>query len=463
MAKRRKKSHAWGAFLVFWTILLLMLGCVVCFALYQYAAVYEETRPEKTMDALMAEMSESDWREELAATAGGVSEFEDARTLFDGYFDSAVAGKELSYRRDLSRSDDTQTVFVVYAGRTRLGEVRLVPLREEIRFGFNRTQWQLEAITAEPLTDKLQGLTVQIDAPDGVTPILNGIALGTEKIADPAVELTEVSALEQRFTTARLRMVRYEVGPLYGEITVSSADGEEIAPLGEPEGGVLRYVIMPTETYSFRVEAPEGVEVSVCGAVLGEEQVTQRQSSIFRKLDAYLPDGGYETLLYEYDGLYTQPEVSASFNGRELTPMLSQDGRLIFFYPSDDNISIAMHEAAEGFFNAYMNYTSYKYNGAALQNVVDRILPNTELYSYFKNSYDAMIWASATEMDQKELHIDNFHRVGENCFTCTILYKADFTATQWHGTDSYEREDGYQMVFIRQNDAWLAATMSAFE
>ena len=66
-------------------------------------------------------------------------------------------------------------------------------------------------------------------------------------------------------------------------------------------------------------------------------------------------------------------------------------------------------------------------------------------------------------MDQKELRFDNFHRVGENCFTCTILYKADFTATQWYGMDSYEREDGYQMVFIRQNDQWLAATMSAFE
>ena len=463
MAKRRKKSRAWGAFLAFWTVFLLMLGCVACFALYQYAAVYEETRPEKTMDAMMAEMSESDWREALAATAGGVSAFEDARTLFDGYFDSAVAGKALSYRRDLSRSDDTQTVFVVYAGSTRLGEVRLVPLREEIRFGFGRTQWQLDSITAEPLTDKLQGLTVQIDAPDGVTPLLNGIALGTEQIADPAVELTELSGLEQRFTTARLRMVRYEAGPLYGAITVSSAEGEEIAPIGEPEDGVLRYVIMPTETYSFRVEAPEGVEISVCGAVLGEEEVAKRESSIFRKLEDYLPDGGYETLLYAYDGLYTQPEISASYNGTALTPMLAKDGRLIFFYPSDDNISIAMHEAAEGFFDAYMYYTSYKYNGAALQNVIDRILPGTELYSYFKNSYDAMIWASATEMDQKELRFDNFHRVGENCFTCTILYKADFTATQWYGKDSYEREDGYQMVFIRQNDQWLAATMSAFE
>ena len=437
MAKRKKKSRAWGIFLAFWTFLLLTLGCLACIALYKYADVYEETRPEKTMDALMEEMSEDDWREALAATAGDVSEFEDARTLFDGYFDSAVAGRALSYRRDLSRSDESQTVFVLYAGSTRLGEVRLVPLRESIRFGFGRTQWQLGSITAEPLTDKLQGLTVQVDAPDGVMPIVNGIELGTEKIIDPAVELTEVGALEQRFTTARLRMVRFEVGPLYGEIKVSTAEGDEIAPIGEPENGVLRYVIKPEATYSFRVEAPEGVAVTVSGAVLGEDEATQRESSIFRKLGDYLPGGGYDTLLYKVDGLYTEPEISAAYNGTELTPVVGGDGRLIFFYPSDSDISIAMHEAAEGFFNAYMVYTSDKYNGAALKNLTDRILPDTELYSYFTHSYDAMIWASATEMDQKELRFENFHRVSETCFTCTILYKADFTATQWHGKDSY--------------------------
>ena len=53
--------------------------------------------------------------------------------------------------------------------------------------------------------------------------------------------------------------------------------------------------------------------------------------------------------------------------------------------------------------------------------------------------------------------------MGDNCFTCTIHYKADFTATQWHGQDSYAREDGYQMVFIRSGENWLAATMSALE
>ncbi len=464
MTERKEKGRGWGLFLLFWTMLLLLLGFLVCVVFYKYTAVYEQTRPERTMDALMAEMSEDDWRETLAATAGGVSEYEDARALFNDYFDSTVKGNKLSYRRDISRSDETQTVFVLYAGAARIGEIRLLPYETAERFSFGRKEWKLESITSETLSDSLQALTVQIDAPDGVTPYLNGTAVGQEKIVDPAVALTQLSELERRFDAPGPRMVRYEVGPLYGQIAVSDPDGNEIAPVGEPEDGVLRYVIMPTTTYSFRVEAPEGVKVYACGAELGEEQVRSREQTMFRGLSDYLPEGGYDTLLYETDGLYIEPQIRASYNGVELTPVIGGDGRYIYFYPDDDDISIAMHEAAEGFFADYLFYTSDKYNGVALKNVRDRILPGTELDSYFSHSYDAMIWASATEMDQKELRFGNFHRVGDKCFTCTILYKADFTATQWYGKDSYAREDGYKMVFLRGEEGqWLAATMSAFE
>ena len=92
MARRKAKKDGWGLFLAFWTLLLLMLGFLVCLAFFQYVSVFEETRPEKVMDELMESMSEEDWRETLAASAGSVSEFEDARALFDGYFDSTIKG-----------------------------------------------------------------------------------------------------------------------------------------------------------------------------------------------------------------------------------------------------------------------------------------------------------------------------------------------------------------------------------
>ena len=67
MAKNTSRNSGWGLFLLFWTMLLLMLGFLACVVFYKYAAVYEETRAERTMDMLMEQMSEEDWREALAA------------------------------------------------------------------------------------------------------------------------------------------------------------------------------------------------------------------------------------------------------------------------------------------------------------------------------------------------------------------------------------------------------------
>ena len=62
MAEKKAKSGGWGLFLLFWTMLLVLVGFLVCVVFYKYAAVYEETRPERAMDALMAQMSPDDWR-----------------------------------------------------------------------------------------------------------------------------------------------------------------------------------------------------------------------------------------------------------------------------------------------------------------------------------------------------------------------------------------------------------------
>ena len=310
MAEKRKKGGGWGLFLLFWTMLLLMLGFLACVFFYKYAAIYEETRPEKAMDALMASMSEDDWHAALAPGAGEASEYEDAQTLFEGFFDSSVRGKQLSYRRDMSRSDASRTTFTVYAGPARLGEVSFVPSDDKLSFGFGRSEWLLESITGTPVTQNLAAITVR-----------------------PSVPLLELTPLEARME-ARIRMVRYELSPLYGDIVVTDGEGNEIAPSGPVENGLVSYVIHPTQTYSFQVEAPEGVEVTVGGAVLGEEEIAARERNMFRKLDAYLADdGGYDTLLYAADGLYTVPDIHASYNGTELSPVMGENGKVYFFYP----------------------------------------------------------------------------------------------------------------------------------
>ena len=114
MAKKEKRD-GWGLFLLFWTMLLLLLGFLACVFFYKYAAVYEQTRPEKAMDTILATMSEDELHRALAESVTEVSEYEDGRELFENFYAQSVQGKELSYRRDLSRGGDDQTVFFLYA------------------------------------------------------------------------------------------------------------------------------------------------------------------------------------------------------------------------------------------------------------------------------------------------------------------------------------------------------------
>ena len=462
---RRRRKDGWGLFLLFWTLLLLAAGLVICVFFYRYASVYEDTRPEKVMDELMSSMSENDWREAFLPTADGVGEFEDAQTLYKTYFDGVVQGKTLSYRRDLAKSGDGTEVFTIYAGAARLGEVRLVPKEgtrvEFLRSEWSRCEWKLDSFTAGSMTDSLEAITVEVDAPDGMEIFVNGKPLRQELIIDPAVSVPDVSELEARFSR-QARLVRYAVTPLYGEIVVTDAEGNEIAPYGPVENGVCRYVIEPKERYSFSVEAPEGVTVTVCGAELGESEITSRENDMFRHLENYVTDSRYETIHYAADGLFVEPEIRASYKGQELTPVIGENGKFFFFYPSDASADWSMRSAAQDFFSAYMNYTSYKYNGGALYELLSRSLYGTDLYNNINNSYDAMVWASATEVDYEELKIDNFHSVRGDCFTCTIYFKADYTATTWYEQHSYSMQDGYKMVFVNRNGVWYAASMTAF-
>ena len=204
MAKSRKRrKDGWGLFLLFWTLLLLTAGFVICVFFYRYAAAYEDTRPEKVMDELMDTMSPEDWRAAMAPTAGEIGEFEDGKALFESYFDSSVKDRTLSYRRDMGKSGADLAVFSVYAGPSRLGEVRLVPVEgtriDFLRSEWARSEWKLDSITAADLTSTLEALTVEVDAPDGMEVCINGRPLREELIIDPAVTVPGVGELEARF------------------------------------------------------------------------------------------------------------------------------------------------------------------------------------------------------------------------------------------------------------------------
>ena len=454
----RRSRRNWRRFLVIYSLVFLFVGAIGCGVLYRYAEAYELSLPEHVMDDFMASTTAEEWYEYIRRDAQlPDSEFEDSAAIFDAYYDAAVRGKTLSYWKKVDEFSDAAPVYKVRGGGLDLAVVRLTPKGSKAA-GFGRELWKVGEVRGVLALDHLEHVTVEIDAPRGDPIYLNGVPVGERYLTGEAAPIPDLTELESRFTVTPT-LARYRVS-MFGDITVTDKNGTALAPERSADGKTVHYVAAADESFSFSVRAPETVTVTVSGAALTDAEAVRVDDGILAGLEAYTGGEAYRTVTYAAQGLYTRPEITAEMNGRALTPLVNERGELLFFPAQDEALAAQMRSTVEQFFASYIDYTSKAYNVGRHNALLGRILPGTELYAYVRDSRDAMIWASATEVHYDELTFADFCPVGDNCFTCTIRYKADFAAQSWYENYTYDLQNAYEMAFVRSGGRWYAAAMS---
>ncbi|MBR6115698.1 MAG: hypothetical protein IKQ10_11090 [Oscillospiraceae bacterium] len=456
--KLQRSKKRWRLFLLIYTLVFLTAGAVGCVVLYRYSDAYERSIPEHVMDDFMAATTQDQWYAYIRQGAElPESAYEDTAAIFDEYYDAAIRGQKFTYWKNMAEYTADTPSYKVRGGGMDLAVVRLSPKGENAA-GFGRQLWQVSEVVSVLQLDHLESVTVEVDAPRGDPVYINGVPLGDDALTGEAAPAPNMSALEGRFDTVP-SFARYRV-KLHGDITVTDKNGRALSPIRTEGSAVVRYVAQEDELYSFTVRAPDCVTVTVCGAELTAEDAASAEDGILGGLNAYTGGAGYKTLTYSFDGLYTPPEITGSMDGRTLTPIANEKGELFFFPAQDDALAAQVRPRVQEFFNNYINYSSQIYNVARHHALLGCILEGTELYSYVRDSRDAMIWASATRVTYDELTFADFCPVGPDCFTCTIRYKADFNATSWYTNYSYDLRNAYELAFVRSGNAWYAAAMS---
>lgn len=458
-APARGEKSRWRRFLLLYAAVFLLLGALGCFVLYRYAAAYERSLPEHVMDRLMAETSEEEWYAYIRPDAPlAVSELEDGEKLFDAYFDAAIRGRGFSYRKAPGLYSETQPVYTVRGGGQDLCTVTLVPEGKGAA-GFGRELWQLGEIRSCFTLDALESVALVIDAPAGEPVFVNGTALPEQFRTDEPVTLPDRSALEQRLDVGR-RFVRWRVDAMYGDIVVTDQNGTVLSPERE-DGGVLHYRLLPAQALSLAVRAPADATVLTDGIALPAQEATEETAAIFAGLETLLPGPLPRERVWRYEGLCYLPEVTARDpEGRALTPLAGPGGELRFYPPEDEALKAEVEPQVRQFFEWYTLYAANAYNANLYYTLLGSILEGTELYDYVLYSADAMVWASQTEIAYEELSFEHFHRVSEDCFTCTVRFRANVTATSWYESQSYELQGAYELAFVHRGWNWLAAAMS---
>lgn len=436
-------------------MLLLLLGTASCVMLYRYLGVYEISRPESVAE----ELTGREFREltELLAESLDVNNypFEDIRTLFRDYCEENLSDKKLTYYEDKSQRSENEAVFFIRAGGFNLCRVE-VEADDTSELGFGRHTWKLGKITSEVL-DSLDSVTLRVKAPENLPVYLNGKLLTESFITDADQIFPEMTELEASFDKVP-KLVTYSVAPLYGEISVKDQNGMAITPQSVSVDELLAEII-PEKT-SVRIEAPDDLSVIVGGIELNTDYIVNCDDGVFSGLDKYIGDQHWKMSVYQLDGLYEVPEITAwDASGCELTPVKAV-GNYYRFYHENEPVPDEVKAAADSFFRAYLEYSSNGSGGDRYYNLINSMVFGTELHGYIVNSYEAMLWASKTELNIRELEFDNFSKVNDKCYYCTASYSADLTATSWVDQYSYSSGGLFDLVLAFEGGRWLVAAMS---
>ena len=452
------KDPAWGRFLIVWALVLLLLGGAGCYLLYQYLGVYEVTRPDPVMDDFIknTELTEIiDMAKENIPFE--LTEFEDPRDLYTSYVEAIDLSRAVNYRVNSGKSEPEHIVYDVRSGPNLICEVFLEPDGDTP--GFGRNYWSVSGVQAAKITDFLSSVTAQIETVSGTELALNGVSLTETYLSGKPKAIQDLTRYEAEMENPP-HFLTYEVGPLYGEITLTDANGGSVAPEGEVHDGQVVYHTFDGKQ-DLTITAPDDLPVFINGVELSKDDSVSSTLGVFKGLELYTGDADCLTTNYRIEGLYLTPTVTAvDFDGTEVTPIATSGDTLLFFHHGEPETEALMYSVAESFFNAYMEYSAHAFEYTRYANLLNKILPQSDLYQYVFRSQEAMYWASGTQTEYNDLRYENFHMVSPYCFTCTVIYSADMTAKNWYEQYSYMLENAYELSFVSTNGRWLAAGMN---
>lgn len=452
------KNPAWRRFLIVWALALLLLGGAGCYLLYQYLGIYEVTRPDPVMDDFI---KNTDLHEIINMAKDNLpfelTEFEDPRELYTSYIEAIDLNRAVNYRVNSDKSKPDHMVYDVRSGPNLICEVFLEPDGDSP--GFGRNFWSVSGVQAAKITDLLPSITAQIETVSGTELELNGVPLTNSWLSGQPKEIEDLVAYEAN-TENPPHFLTYEVGPLYGVVSLSDTHGNSIAPEGEVHDGLVVFQTFNGKQ-ALTITAPEDLPVYINGVELSKRDVISSTLGVFEGLELYTGGADCLTNTYRIEGLYRAPTVTAvDFDGLEVTPVATSGDSLTFFHRGEPETEAQMHSVAESFFSAYMEYSAHAFEYTRFSNLLNRILPQSDLYQYVLRSQEAMYWASGTQTEYTDLRYENFHRVSDYCFVCTVIYSADMTAKNWYEQYSYKLENAYELSFVSTNGRWLAAGMN---
>ena len=421
-------------------LFLLLAGIGLAWLVLSPRGALRSGGPEEAAALYLDRLGREGLREEyVRLDAPTVTEFEDAGTVAGAIFDAAAPDGPLTFREVPGSGSARAQDYILSVGGA---DVLLA------RAGFDNG-WTVTPEALHALRGETRTLTVTV--PEGTSLTLNGRAVGDEYVTDAALPYPDLSDLELRFDAPPHR-VRYSIPGIYGD-AVLEAERPGGLLLLRSDGTAWDYTLPDAGGHAFCVTSPREAVVTVCGAVLGQGDITATRSfptrlDVPEELQSLLPDYA----VYAAGGLYSEPEISAVMpDGTVLEPRETGDG-LFFSLPGSEELHEQCHERVRSFLWALCDYgAGHGERGYPCAYTVN----GTPLSRYIWNAGDSLVWMVGVTLDFHDIRTGDYIPLGENAFLCRG--HVDVTSHTRYETKDLSLD--YEMLWVKKGNYWLCQDM----
>lgn len=401
----KKKMSKFGiALIIYCAVLILIVGAGL-FTLHQFLVSYEASRPDNAVEAFFEEKDKSFWLDGIqSAISAGFNEFSDLDATIEDF--GLDPNADVSWR-SAAGGDDSTLYYDVKLGSSLVCRLTVVP-DEDV--GFDMTSWRVSQWNFDPGSDT----TITVCVPSGCTAYVNGVEVSGQYFSGNGQ--TGVT-LEQDFDIAPqsdIYVIEGMRGPV--EIKAFDADGAELEPVGV-SGTEVAFLCQPEYSVSFY--AASNAQVYINGTEVTGRHVSSTGSGL---------DSSVSILLYEFDGLYTQPEVSVTVDGQEVAPVLLSLGQC-YIPGAGADIGGNIASFLDSFIHAYVDFAannndSAEANFAALSQY---LLSGTELYDTCYATIENIAWATTSDLVYHDTGCYDLMPLPSGDYVCHITYDVSYT------------------------------------
>ena len=226
MRKRKKLPYA-----VKMLIAVVLYGSIVAVAVFfglskfwDWAAAYENTRPQNTIDAYMDQLTVSHMQDSASGLIASIDHNIQTEAQCRQKIADALQGG-IIYARKLSECNDQQQVYMLMSGGKTVGKVVLTA-QQANEFGY--TPW---VVTSESFDFSfLIGTGTQVTVPAHYLVYVNGTCLNEDYIVEQGMQFQLVKDFYEEYKLPT--MVTYAVEPILGalDVVITDADGNVVTP-----------------------------------------------------------------------------------------------------------------------------------------------------------------------------------------------------------------------------------------